>query len=409
MSPGLFASPGQLLRKLRKIPQGAAFFVRKSEVRGLARRLPAINLHTTGAAMVATEAEFDHAKDKLKTLKKDPGNEVKLQIYALFKQATQGPCNSPKPSMLDFVNKAKWEAWNSLRKMSKEEARQKYVDFIESLVSTEVLTQSNASAIEDRKASFQTLNITTENNITTIMLNRPAKKNAISITMYEEIMKALEQAAKDDSTLTVMTGSGDYYCSGNDLSNFTDIGPEGMEQKSKNSAALLKRYVSHYIDFPKPLIGVINGPAVGIAVTVLGLFDIVYATDKATFHTPFSQLAQSPEGCSSYTFPKMMGTAKANEILLFNKKLTAAQACELGLVTEVFPNSTFQKEVWKRLHTYAKLPKNSLAFSKRLIRGVEKETLHAVNAQECDRLVERWLSEECMKAIMSFFEKKAKL
>ncbi|XP_051871918.1 enoyl-CoA delta isomerase 2, mitochondrial isoform X3 [Pristis pectinata] len=359
-----------------KIPQGAAFFVRKSEVRGLARRLPAINLHTTGAAMVATEAEFDHAKDKLKTLKKDPGNEVKLQIYALFKQ---------------------------------EEARQKYVDFIESLVSTEVLTQSNASAIEDRKASFQTLNITTENNITTIMLNRPAKKNAISITMYEEIMKALEQAAKDDSTLTVMTGSGDYYCSGNDLSNFTDIGPEGMEQKSKNSAALLKRYVSHYIDFPKPLIGVINGPAVGIAVTVLGLFDIVYATDKATFHTPFSQLAQSPEGCSSYTFPKMMGTAKANEILLFNKKLTAAQACELGLVTEVFPNSTFQKEVWKRLHTYAKLPKNSLAFSKRLIRGVEKETLHAVNAQECDRLVERWLSEECMKAIMSFFEKKAKL
>uniref|UniRef100_UPI00398E5001 enoyl-CoA delta isomerase 2 isoform X3 n=1 Tax=Pristiophorus japonicus TaxID=55135 RepID=UPI00398E5001 len=342
----------------------------------LVRNLPAVKLHITGAAMVATEAEFDKSKDKLKTLKNDPGNEVKLQIYALFKQ---------------------------------EEARQKYVDLIETLVSAEVPTQCEATATGDVKSSFQTLNVTTENNITTILLNRPAKKNAISITMYEEIMEALEQAAKDDSTLTVMTGSGDYYCSGNDLTNFTDIGSEGVEQKSKNSGALLKRYVSHYIDFPKPLIAVINGPAVGVAVTALGLFDVVYATDKATFHAPFSELGQSPEGCSSYTFPKMMGTAKANEILLFNKKLTAAQACERGLVTEVFPDSTFQKEVWKRLLAYAKLPKNSLAFSKQLIRNVEKEKLHAVNGQECDRLVERWSSEECMNAIMGFFEKKSKL
>ncbi|XP_078055215.1 enoyl-CoA delta isomerase 2 [Mustelus asterias] len=373
------------------------------------QNLPAVKLHLTGVAMLATEAEFEKAKDKLQTLKNDPGNDLKLRIYALFKQAMQGPCNSPKPSMLDFVNKAKWEAWNSLGKIPKEEARQKYVDLIETLVSKEAPTQSEATATGDGKSSFQTLVVTTENNITTILLNRPAKKNAISVKMYEEIMTALEQAAKDDSTLTVMTGSGDYYCSGNDLSNFTNIGAEGLEQKSKNSGELLKRYISHYIDFPKPLIGVINGPAVGVAVTVLGLFDVVYSTDKATFHAPFSKLGQSPEGCSSYTFPKMMGTSKANEVLLFNKKLTAAQACELGLVTEVFPDSTFQKEVWKRLHAYAKLPKNSLAFSKQLIRGVEKEKLHAVNAQECERLAERWLSEECINAIMGFFEKKSKL
>ena len=68
-----------------------------------------------------------------------------------------------------------------------------------------------------------------------------------------------------------------------------------------------RKFVGSFIDFPKPLIAAINGPAVGISVTVLGLFDIVYATDRATFHTPFMELGQSPEGCSSFTFPRIMG------------------------------------------------------------------------------------------------------
>lgn len=114
--------------------------------------------------------------------------------------------------------------------------------------------------------------------------------------------------------------------------------------------------MDRFIDFPKPLIAVVNGPAVGISVTLLGLFDVVYASDRATFHTPFSHLGQSPEGCSSYIFPKMMGPSKAAEMLIFGKKLTAREALAQGLVTAVFPDDTFQKEVWARLKAYAKLP-----------------------------------------------------
>ncbi|XP_036377453.1 enoyl-CoA delta isomerase 2, mitochondrial [Megalops cyprinoides] len=373
-------------------------------------RIPALQLHTTGSAMGATVEDFNHAKAQLGTLKKDPGNEIKLKIYALFKQATQGPCNTPKPGMLDFVNKAKWDAWKSLGDVSQDEARQQYVDLISSLVAAEGPAKVAAEpAGSTAAAAFETLLVTTEDNITTIRLNRPQKKNAITIQMYNEIIKALELAGKDDSVITVLTGSGDFYSSGNDLNNFTKIPEGGIEQMAKDSGELLRGFVKAFIDFPKPLIAVINGPAVGVSVTLLGLFDVVYATEKATFHTPFSQLGQSPEGCSSYTFPKMMGVAKASEMLLFNKKLTATEACQRGLVTEVFPDSSFQTEVWTRLKAYAQLPRNSLALSKQLVRVVEKERLHAVNDQEVERLVERWLSDECMNAIMSFFQAKARL
>ncbi|XP_044922917.1 enoyl-CoA delta isomerase 2 isoform X1 [Mustela putorius furo] len=372
-------------------------------------KVPALQLHVSKTAMGASQKDFENAMNQVKLLKEDPGNEVKLKLYALYKQATEGPCNTPKPGVFDLINKAKWEAWNALGSLPKETARQNYVDLVSGLSSSSD-SSSQAKPEADRKqAEYETVVMTSEDGITKIMLNRPAKKNALTEQMYQEIMLALEAASKDDSTITVLTGNGDYYSSGNDLTNFTNIPPEGVEAKAKNSAILLRNFVGSFIDFPKPLVAVVNGPAVGISVTVLGLFDLVYATDRATFHTPFSHLGQTPEGCSSYTFPKIMGPAKAAEMLIFGKKLTAGEAYAQGLVTEVFPDSTFQKEVWTRLKAYSKLPQNALRISKQIIRSQEKEKLHAVNAKESSILQERWLSSECMNAIMNFFSQKAKL
>ncbi|XP_077411202.1 enoyl-CoA delta isomerase 2 isoform X1 [Vanacampus margaritifer] len=373
--------------------------------------VPTVSFHTTKTSMMGvTKEHFDEAKNKLSTLKKDPGNDVKLKIYALFKQATHGPCDTPKPGMLDFINKAKWDSWKSLGSISQEEARQQYCDLIGSLVAAEGGSATQASAETTASGhTYESLLVSTQDDITTITFNRPAKKNAITTQMYEEIIEALQQAAQDNSVITVFTGAGDFYCSGNDLSNFTKIPEGGVEQMAKDGGELLRRYVKAFIDFPKPLVAVVNGPAVGISVTVMGMFDLVYATESATFHTPFSQLGQSPEGCSSFTFPRIMGSGKASEMLLFNKKLTAFQACQQGLITEVFPDSSFHTEVWSRLKNYAKLPPNSLALSKQLIRSVEKERLHAVNDAEVERLIERWMSEECFNAVMSFFQAKAKL
>ncbi|XP_045722396.1 enoyl-CoA delta isomerase 2 isoform X1 [Mirounga angustirostris] len=372
-------------------------------------QVPALQLHVSKTAMGASQKDFESAVNQVKLLKKDPGNEVKLKLYALYKQATEGPCNTPKPGLFDLINNAKWDAWNALGSLPKETARQNYVDLVSGLRSSSDSSSQVKPEADKKQAGYETLVITSEDHITKIMLNRPAKKNALNTQMYQEIMLALEAASKDDSTITVFTGSGDYYSSGNDLTNFTDIPPGGVEEKAKNGAILLRDFVDCFIDFPKPLVAVVNGPAVGISVTVLGLFDLVYASDRATFHTPFSHLGQTPEGCSSYTFPKIMGLAKAVEMLIFGKKLTAGEAYAQGLVTEVFPDSTFEKEVWTRLKAYSKLPRNAMRISKQIIRNHEKEKLHAINAEESSILQERWLSDECVNAVMNFLSQKAKL
>ncbi len=91
-------------------------------------------LHLTSTLNVSKE--FEDAKSRLSTLTEDPGSDVKLRIYGLFKQATVGKCNTPKPSMVDFVGRAKWNAWNELQ-VSQTEAEQMYIDLINELVGKE--------------------------------------------------------------------------------------------------------------------------------------------------------------------------------------------------------------------------------------------------------------------------------
>jgi peroxisomal 3,2-trans-enoyl-CoA isomerase len=249
------------------------------------------------------------------------------------------------------------------------------------------------------------LSVEVKDNIRTIKFNRPEKRNAITPEMYDAIRVALTEANTDDATkIIVMTGTGEYFCSGNDLGNFTiskDIKALAEEGRTRFHA-----FTASYIECQKPIVVLANGPAIGIGVTIFGLADIVYASERAYFSAPFTSLGQSPEACSSYTFPRIMGNAKASELLLFNAKMTAKQAEAAGLVSAVFPHEAFEAETTKRVQAMAQLPLKSLVYTKELIRGRERELLHEINTAECDRITERVQSEDCKNAIMKFFSKK---
>lgn len=370
----------------------------------IARPFQRYGVSTTSALNLDVK-DLEKAKSALSTLKEDPGNDVKLKLYGFYKQATIGPCNAEKPGALDFVGRAKWSAWNNLGKMSKEDAIQQYCKVVADLVGS--LPPPSSSSQASTPQGYQHIVVTTEGGVRTILMNRPAKKNALNYQMYSEIQEAMKAAGEDRSVVvTVLTGAGDYYCSGNDLSNFATIPPEGPKALAAQGKKVLLAFVSGFIHFPKPLVAAVNGPAVGLSVTLLGLCDFVYASEQATFHTPFMSLGQSPEGCSSYTFPRMMGAARANEILMGGHKLTAREAYERGLVTRVFGQDEFAQRVKESVGELARMPPQSLQKTKQLLRWVDRDKLDKINAYECDVLEERWLSEECMKAILDFMQRK---
>ncbi|EZA52833.1 Enoyl-CoA delta isomerase 2, mitochondrial [Ooceraea biroi] len=201
---------------------------------------------------------------------------------------------------------------------------------------------------------------TVENGIQKVVLNKPAKKNALSISMYEELTTLLNESAKNEKVLIfALTGNGDFFSSGNDLSGAMTIGETGID----NANLAVKNFVDALILYPKLLIAIVNGPAIGIGSTMLGIFDIIYASSKAYFQTPFSSLGLVAEACSSYTFPRLLGHSKAGDMLYLGYKMSAQEAKQRGLVSEVYNHESLEG-VWNHLNQVSKLSAEVSFFSR---------------------------------------------
>lgn len=249
-----------------------------------------------------------------------------------------------------------------------------------------------------------------------IKLDRPKKLNALTKEMYDNINDNLEKVNGDQSIkAVVLTGNGDFYSSGNDLSNFARAmqDEEGPRAGLTKSADILYKFVNSIINLEKLFIAAVNGPAFGITVTTLPLFDYVLASDKATFESPFTSLGQCPEACSSITFPEIMGQTRASELLLLNMKWDSKKAQSYGLVSDIVPHDKFYEHLDAFLYGKHGIVEscypNSLKVSKSLTRDPSrKHKLIEANRRECDAILELWLGEECADAIQKFFKRNRK-
>ena len=188
--------------------------------------------------------------------------------------------------------------------------------------------------------SYEEILYDVSGGVLTITLNRPEKLNAFTRTMMTEMIDALDRAdADDDVRAIIVTGAGRGFCAGADLSSGGDTfdaearddRPDGLD---RDGGGLLTLRI---FECRKPIIAAVNGPAVGIGVTMTLPMDIRLAADVARFGFVFARRGIVPEACSSYFLPRVVGISQALEWTYTGRVFDAAEALAGGLVRSIHP------------------------------------------------------------------------
>ncbi|EPQ05475.1 Chromodomain Y-like protein 2 [Myotis brandtii] len=280
---------------------------------------------------------------------------------------------------------------------------------------------------------FRDIVVRKEEGFTHILLSsQTSDNNALTPEIMKEVRRALCNAATDDSKLLLLSAVGSVFCSGLDYSYLIGRLSSDRRKESTRIAESIRDFVKAFIQFKKPIVVAINGPALGLGASILPLCDIVWASEKAWFQTPYATIRLTPAGCSSYTFPQILGVAlmlvvlgdprklpknhdpddrakpygQANEMLFCGRKLTAQEACSRGLVSQVFWPTTFSQEVMLRVKEMASCSALVLEESKCLVRSFLKSVLEDVNEKECLMLKQLWSSSKGLDSLFSYLQDK---
>ena len=237
-------------------------------------------------------------------------------------------------------------------------------------------------------------------NILRIQLNRPSRKNAMTVAMYNTMADLLNDAAKDDQIRVVLWhGAGDSFSAGNDIQDFLKNPPGPGESPQA-------RLIEALINFDKPIVAAVQGAAIGGGTTMLTHCDFVFAGESAKFQMPFVNLALVPEFGSSYSVPARIGYLRAAELILLGQPFDAHRATELGLVTRMIRDQDLLATATKTANELAEKPPGALRACKRLMRSTTREQLEGAVKFELQEFSERVRSAEAKEAFNAFIEKR---
>jgi enoyl-CoA hydratase/carnithine racemase len=228
-------------------------------------------------------------------------------------------------------------------------------------------------------AETDDIDVERRGGVLTVRLNRPQKRNAITAAMYATLADVFAEAARDEVAAVVLTGAGGTFTAGNDLVDMRANPPVGDSPPPV-------RFLSAVAELRAILLAAVDGPALGIGTTVLGLCDLAYATARSTFRLPFVDLGLVPEAASTLTFPRLAGHQRACELMLLGETFGADAAHRAGLVTEVVADAVaLEDRVAERTTALAAKPRDALHATKALLR--DETTTTVQERLELDRRV----------------------
>jgi 2-(1,2-epoxy-1,2-dihydrophenyl)acetyl-CoA isomerase len=254
---------------------------------------------------------------------------------------------------------------------------------------------------------LSTMRIEIDGEIGILTLDRPAAFNAMSPELIQELMTAMAWLADEASIRAlIITGAGDAFCAGGDITWFR----KGMEEEGLDISADVRRGAealhTAIVDLRRievPVIGAINGPAAGAGFSLALACDIRISSDKAFFAPAYGRIGASPDGGMTYFLPRVLGPAKALELLLDDPNLPAAGALEMGLVSEVVPGEELMGRARERATKLAELAPHYVKMAKRLV-GVSLENSITEHLQlERHGIADSMATEDARNGVVAFF------
>jgi enoyl-CoA hydratase/carnithine racemase len=237
-----------------------------------------------------------------------------------------------------------------------------------------------------------------------VRMNRPERRNAITVAMYAALADAIESAASDESVrLITIEGAGEDFTAGNDLGDFlAEMPPPGTTDIPvwRLLRALAKNDV--------PILAAVHGNAVGIGTTLLFHCDLVLAEEGSRFVMPFVDLGLVPEAASSLILPRLAGRRRAARYLLLGESFGAEEAMDFGLVSHVVPKGQLDSAVVSKIEALLAKPTEALRLTQRLLRRETAEEILQRMELENGHFAERLTSDEVKQAIAAFFAARAR-
>lgn len=236
-------------------------------------------------------------------------------------------------------------------------------------------------------SDFHDIRFALDDGVATITLHRPEKLNAYTVEMGEEVVAAFSRCREDAAVrAVVLTGAGRAFCAGVDLEQLKAhrAGADAATGRPKlGEEDFLRKLPLELVAFPKPVIAALNGPAIGVGVTMALPCDLRLAAESATLGLPFAKLGLLPGLGSTHLLPRLVGMAKALELVLAARVIPAAEAAAIGLVNRVVPDAALMAEAHALARSMAEHRPEVLAAAKAALRhGAEATMAEAMRHEQ---------------------------
>jgi 2-(1,2-epoxy-1,2-dihydrophenyl)acetyl-CoA isomerase len=247
------------------------------------------------------------------------------------------------------------------------------------------------------------IQITRNDGIATVLLNRPDKLNALSGEMYHDLADAFAGLNTDDAVRAVLlTGAGRAFCAGGDVGTMGGYDVVSGRKRSKGHQRMIINL--HHLE--KPVIAAVRGPAAGIGASMALACDLIIASETAYLLMAFKNVGIPPDGGAIYFLTQHLGIARAKEIVYSARKLPAAEARDMGLISKVVPDDQLETAAMTLAREIAGSATYALTLAKRMFQFMYTPTLEQLLELEVMAIGGARMTHDHVEGVTAFKEKR---